>query len=160
MPETPEEMERRLEQEEKIREHVRKRLQVQQPAPQAPKKPTPQPQAWSRAFWITAAAVGALLVVLSLITPRGGDSGEYDRYDFVAQCQDLVREQLRAPATARFPDLEVTFSTGPYAVHETSSGWEWTAYVDAENAFGVLVRARFACVADASTRRVVARLLE
>lgn len=160
MPETPEEMERRVEQEEKIREHVRRRL-AQQPAPRGPQEPAPAPRSpWSRAFWVTAAAVGALLAVLSLVTPRGGGSGEYDRYDFVAQCQELVRGQLRAPATARFPDLEVTFGPGPHAVRETSSGWEWSGYVDAENGFGALVRARFACVADASTRRVVARLLE
>lgn len=42
---------------------------------------------------------------------------------------------------------------------QTARGFEWAAYVDAENSFGALVRTRFRCTGDLNTRRVEAQII-
>jgi hypothetical protein len=58
-------------------------------------------------------------------------------------CQEFVKDDLKAPATAKFPDIsEVsiisTFSNDP-------NRYKVNGYVDAENGFGALLRSRFTC---------------
>lgn len=58
-------------------------------------------------------------------------------------CQDAVLDDLKAPATAQFSDVDATLSgNDEYSV---------TGAVDAENGFGALIRNSFACITKLST---------
>lgn len=89
---------------------------------------------------ITAAAVIALSALASGCgTPDYCDGSFAETSAFVAS-QQFVRRQLRAPSTARFPnitDREVRVSK----VGECS--FRVSGYVDAQNAFGGTVRTRY-----------------
>lgn len=55
-------------------------------------------------------------------------------------CEDAVRERLKAPATAQFPDFREAF------VRDLDKGvWQVMAHVDAENGFGALLRSDWTC---------------
>lgn len=57
-------------------------------------------------------------------------------------CRTAVKDQLKAPRTAKFSDESVSGSSGAYIV---------VGNVDAENSFGALVRSGFRCSARVST---------
>lgn len=61
--------------------------------------------------------------------------------DALAACNKFVEARLRAPATAVFPDPSVTEF---YETPEEHA--EITSYVDAQNAYGALIRTKFTCV--------------
>jgi hypothetical protein len=55
-------------------------------------------------------------------------------------CQNAVRSQLIAPATAEFPAQNL-----PVFEHDH---WRWQGAVDSQNAFGALLRRTFECRVD------------
>jgi hypothetical protein len=59
--------------------------------------------------------------------------------DAYALCADQIKEQLKAPATARFSTRDRD--------HEAQDGsrYLFTGTVDSENSFGALLRGDFAC---------------
>ncbi len=68
-------------------------------------------------------------------TCSGGDSGGGGEYGAESTCEDWVKDQLKAPATADFNDTSVSGS-GP---------WTVTGTVDAENGFGANLRVAWTC---------------
>lgn len=77
------------------------------------------------------AACGALL-------SAGGSSDDWEPTTVEARaiCEDWVREQLKAPATARFSDGTESGGVGSYVI---------TGSVDAENSFGAMLRTEWTC---------------
>lgn len=76
--------------------------------------------------------VGMIIACGSAPTPKEGD-----KYGAMVVCQDFVKDQLKAPATAEFSDEEATLLAGTWTVNGN---------VDAENSFGANLRQSYACV--------------
>lgn len=113
-------------------------------------------QGAKRGCLIVAAAVVAIGIWIgvsasgdddgSTSTAGGSERASADEQKFAAfsVCKDFVKDRLKAPATAKFPDFfdrddEVTvtgFGDGPYTVR---------SHVDAENGFGALLSTSFSC---------------
>lgn len=55
-------------------------------------------------------------------------------------CKSFVRDRLKAPRTARFP-----WSASESTIDLGSGRYHVTSYVDAQNAFGAMLRTKFDC---------------
>jgi hypothetical protein len=55
----------------------------------------------------------------------------------IAECQELVKDRLRAPGSAKFEKIQVNEKDDSY--------FEIVGVVDSENGFGALLRANFKC---------------
>lgn len=95
---------------------------------------------------IASAAILLLVVALCALVNRSGSRTEIDsKGDDVSAalaCQEFVKARLKAPTTADFPlpyKAPLTTRSG------VTGGWRWSAYVDAQNAFGAMIRTRFVC---------------
>lgn len=67
----------------------------------------------------------------------GGGSRKTDGYDAQVACKDAVKDRLKAPATAKFSNVDHT-SAGAEA-------WTVTGDVDSENSFGANIRTSWKC---------------
>lgn len=92
---------------------------------------------------VAALIVAVLVVAVSSSIGSGDDDGRDgdDEIGAWIACQEFVERQLRAPATAQFP------SRSSVEVERTTTGWEISGHVDAENAMGATLRADFTCQA-------------
>jgi hypothetical protein len=96
-----------------------------------------------------------VVIVLPLIavifSAQGGDEPYNPDNSFEArsQCEDLVRESLKAPSTADFGELNAS---------RTGGEWIVTGTVDAENSFGAMLRSDFQCTVKVEDGRVLRRL--
>ena len=72
-------------------------------------------------------------------TPRPTFEYEPDEWDAYTYCQEFVERNLNAPSTAEFPPQ--------HEVSVIDEGGVWTVigYVDAQNAFGAMVRTYYIC---------------
>lgn len=52
-------------------------------------------------------------------------------------CERAVKEQLKAPSTAKF--------SGSYATAKSGGGYRVEGNVDSQNSFGAMIRARYVC---------------
>ena len=68
-------------------------------------------------------------------------------------CEGLVKKALKAPATAKFPN-----ETKSYRINSSTNTSTYTAYVDAENGFGALIRNQFSCKYTLATNEVSLRV--
>lgn len=73
----------------------------------------------------------------------------HSKVEAYVYCKMLVRNSLKAPATAVFPresytDVTVDQGGGRYSVR---------SYVDAENSFGALIRSRYECTVKSVGRK-------
>lgn len=80
------------------------------------------------------------LIVIALIIGAiwagfNGSSNDPNKYEAIRYCEDQIREQLKAPSTAKF-DSDSIDSTSPFTV---------SGSVDAENSFGATIRSDFQC---------------
>jgi hypothetical protein len=89
--------------------------------------------------------VRRLLPLVVLLAACAAPDEAYSTFDLVIQCEDMVRERLKAPATARF---EESVNAKQEQVSSTPEGFAWAGWVDSENSFGALVRTRFTCAYD------------
>lgn len=64
---------------------------------------------------------------------------EHGRFQAYNYSQDRVKELLKAPASAKFPDFENRF------VEMVGDDYKVQAYVDAQNGFGAMIRTSFTC---------------
>lgn len=88
---------------------------------------------------IVLACLGALVWFYFSFTPRGPAGPVLT--DAYINSQVYVQSQLKAPATAKFP-----YSGDASAVKVTDLGGnvaEVTAYVDAQNSFGAMIRTHY-----------------
>jgi hypothetical protein len=104
-------------------------------------------------FFILSIVV--IVVVVFLVNLGGGNQSSeqdgYDEYDFTSQCQDLMRDQLKAPSTASFPNSYELANE----VRKTAKGdFAWSSFVDAENSFGAKIRSAFVCTFTKATNKV------
>ncbi|WP_142459659.1 hypothetical protein [Geodermatophilus aquaeductus] len=83
------------------------------------------------------------LVVAACVSNMNDDNkssgGGRDEIGAGVACEEFVKRQLRAPATADFPNFQEYVVTG--------SGDQYTVqgYVDAQNGFGALIRSDWSC---------------
>lgn len=87
--------------------------------------------------------IGFVVIVIIIATisgaTHGGSSGP--NMDLaVVTCQDIVKDNLKAPATASFPRVPAV------------SGDTITGEVDSENSFGAKLRASFQCTVVSKTK--------
>jgi len=58
-------------------------------------------------------------------------------------CQTFVKQQLKAPATAKFPN---PYTPGTHVMHALPNGvFQISSHVDAQNSFGALIRNTWDC---------------
>lgn len=91
--------------------------------------------------------LGALAYAITSFTPgtqevaeREISFGSSERGDAWFDCRQEMKGRLKAPATAKFPLDPASWAWKA----EGKSAWV-EGYVDAQNAFGALIRSRFAC---------------
>lgn len=81
----------------------------------------------------------ALIVIAIIIggvwTAFNGSSTGPNKYEAIRYCEDQIRDQLKAPSTAKF-DSDSSDESSPFTV---------TGSVDAENSFGAMIRSDFQC---------------
>lgn len=94
-------------------------------------------------FWGYLGCLGVLLVagVGFQLTRAGEDPADRNDNQSVAEvaCENAVRANLKAPATASFSS------------NASDAGYrEWTVsgYVDSENSFGAMIRTNYSCTVD------------
>jgi hypothetical protein len=102
-------------------------------------------------------AVAALYVVVAILGsiyfPEAGQQANHydspDRSDACFASQKFVRDELKAPSTAEFPDWTES------NCQATQSGNVWTvrSFVDAENSFGAQVRSDYTAEMSYNTSR-------
>lgn len=82
------------------------------------------------------AALIIIIVLLATLWPKDDDE-PYDPNwsgEAIAQCEELVKENLKAPSTAKFDTNANGYGT-----------WTVTGTVDSENSFGAMLQAEFQC---------------
>ena len=84
-------------------------------------------------FAVVAVALVVWAVVATMTNPARDD---HEEWDAKIACEGLVKEQLRAPSTAKFSNETAT--GGP-------DSWTVTGLVEAQNAFGGTVGHRYSC---------------
>lgn len=77
--------------------------------------------------------------------------------DVIYLCREMVKAQLKAPATAEFPGI---FDSDGRPTSLDGCKTVYRSYVDAQNAFGAKLRSQFLCTFDPVKDTVSARLLE
>lgn len=84
-----------------------------------------------------------VFVVLPFIAINFGHksvvAGNVDRSDACFMSQKFVKQSLKAPATAQFPD----WTEENCSATHTGDTWTVTSYVDAQNGFGALIRSDY-----------------
>ena len=75
-----------------------------------------------------------------LPAPASNQSSTQNETARVMAC-DFVKENLTAPATARFP-----WSSDAYQIIETQGRYKVESYVDSQNAFGAQIRKKFVVI--------------
>ena len=103
-------------------------------------------------FLAPIALIVLVLIVGAIWTGVSGGSKD-EPYDpnwsgeAITQCEDLVKESLKAPSTAEFDSSASGFGT-----------WTVTGTVDSENSFGAMLRSEFQCTVVVSGDSIKRRL--
>jgi len=69
------------------------------------------------------------------------DDDDDDFWFAVTSAQNLVKDELKSPSTAKFP-----WEDTEYTVKRNGSDWQVNGYVDAQNSFGAVVRTNWTAV--------------
>jgi hypothetical protein len=94
--------------------------------------------------------IGVVLAIGFLVSMcSGSDDGDSSGNEYGARSarQNWIKDQLKAPSTADFSDVE-TSGIGP---------WTVTGVVDAENSFGAMLRSHWTCDGAIGLRRLLPR---
>ncbi len=67
---------------------------------------------------------------------------KHDTVSAYTMCQKFVKDQLKAPRTAKWPWVH----TDDVTTHLGGGKYRIESYVDSQNAFGALIRTKFTCV--------------
>jgi hypothetical protein len=65
---------------------------------------------------------------------------EHDEFTAAVMCEEFVRDNLKAPATAGFP-----LATDYTIEHKGNGRYRMDSHVDSENGFGAQIRTEFTC---------------
>lgn len=71
----------------------------------------------------------------------------------VVRCRDVIRAQLLAPSSAKFPGPFSDRYTRPV---KSGNTWRYVVHVDAQNAFGAMLPSSWNCVLDGNTGEISA----
>jgi len=82
---------------------------------------------------------GAIVIAFGIFVAvtTSGDEDVYssnNSLEAIAQCEDLVQAELKAPSTAKFDSTATGFGE-----------WTVTGTVDSENSFGAMLRSEYQC---------------
>lgn len=95
---------------------------------------------WWGALLSVAGIFAAAYSLTTAIQQDGPKPVEFDGFNAQLACEELVRKQLKAPATAQFaPNGDLRVSDDGYG------RWTVDGYVDASNSFGAHLRNRYRC---------------
>lgn len=104
-----------------------------------------------RNYVLVAVAVFVALGVIGAFIPdtapddasvEAADGSDEKKAEAWSVAQDFVRDHLKAPATAKFPDL---YSGDVGVSYDGNQLYSVEGYVDAENGFSALLRTKFVC---------------
>jgi hypothetical protein len=117
-----------------------------------------QPSFWRvflRKFLITLACVFVGIIAICIIGTRTGEQQARKAPDESArfyQAQEHIKANLKSPATARFSPL-----SDPESAYEHVGKNVWAArgYVDSQNAFGAMLRAKWMVIWDEGTKDIL-----
>ena len=87
--------------------------------------------------WIVIILVTLILVLCGIVINQGGGNSNPSTMASI-QCENFVKNNLKSPSTANFPNL-------PMITDKGNGTFEVTGYVDAENSFGATLRNFFIC---------------
>jgi hypothetical protein len=94
----------------------------------------------------TAFKLGGLVLAVVFITKMTGcleEKPNADKSTMAAiQCENFVKDQLKAPSTADFPGAT---AARVVRVSNESQGYQVASYVDAQNSFGAKIRSPYLC---------------
>ncbi len=93
---------------------------------------------------LPALVIIAVIVMVIVLTNQKDLDPQPDRGDKAGawvMCQQFVKEQLKAPSTAKFPLVDLTKDV----IDLGDDRYRAMAYVDAENSFGARLRIDFTC---------------
>ncbi|RJO79297.1 hypothetical protein D5S18_02910 [Nocardia panacis] len=80
---------------------------------------------------------------------KSADVGSGPHAEMVSQCQQAVRDKLKAPSTAAFGPMDARTPM------KSAPGWVYRSWVDSQNSFGALLWADFECDVFVKDGRVV-----
>jgi hypothetical protein len=100
--------------------------------------------------------IGSLFPRAQTPTSTGQVEDTYDTFAFAVQCERIIKDKLKAPSTAIFPNAYEE----QQQITKPDSGYYWEGTVDAENSFGAMLRNKFKCTYTRSTGKVRAVLLQ
>lgn len=111
---------------------------VPQDGPQASEQPAAAPTKGQGGVWLLVGGAAVLLCLIGAVAKNAiGGSGSAQATDAKQVCERFVKDQLKAPGSAKFSGATATTTGGGYTV---------TGDVDAQNTFGASLRSRYTCV--------------
>lgn len=117
------------------------------PAPSAPGRSSADRIGLGCLVLVVAVIGGCVALSLAGDDDGGGSSIEAQEADAYRVCKDFVRDRLRSPGSAEFPDY--FDHDAEVIVVSTGNGFRITSHVDSENGFGALLQTPWVCeVAD------------
>ena len=117
------------------------------PAPPAPTALVTRPAKKSyRGLWIALGIVAVVAVLAIAGSKSRSDEPSAAELNYLAHavCAQWVRDSLKAPATADFPE----YTDQGVTIAEDGSTYTVLSFVDAENGFGAMIRTSFICVTE------------
>ena len=100
---------------------------------------------WLATFVVCAIAFGGCIAFISSSGDDTDSAPSVDQLQYGAYgaCKDFVKQALKAPATASFPDY--WDRDGEIDVVGSATDFTVRSHVDAENSFGAALRTPFTC---------------
>lgn len=96
-----------------------------------------------------------ILLALTLLALSFSFAQDYDEFDIAYACKESIKNNLKAPSTAKFPGM---WDEQPEAEQTGDGGWLYITWVDAQNGFGAMIRSTWGCAVTAEGAIHVAQM--
>lgn len=93
-------------------------------------------------FLVIVILVGVVALLFIIPGSRSREQSGVTASQVYTMCKDAVETQLKAPTTAKFPNL---WEIGVGEIEGQENTYRVRAYVDAQNSFGVMIRTNYDC---------------
>ena len=89
-------------------------------------------------------SIGVLILIFAFVIFLESDDDSYDSDSILAYnyAKDFVKEKLKAPSTAEFPN---TFKKKDHVTNLGNGRYLIRSWVESKNGFGALTRSRWTC---------------